>query len=92
MGNQRKTAHRISTVVEVNKQSFGKDIVANCGAACQGKSSATQKGLTGWPLRVRLAVVNRWAVDDPIPCEADHDATERESALAIVTRLRRGGP
>jgi hypothetical protein len=65
MGNQRKTARRISTVVEVNKQSFGKDIVANCGAACQGKSSATQKVLTGRPLRVRLAVVNRLAVDDP---------------------------
>jgi hypothetical protein len=65
MGNQRRTTHGISTAVEPNKQSFGKDIVANCGAACQGKLSTTQKGLTGWPLRVRLAVVNRWAVDDP---------------------------
>jgi hypothetical protein len=33
MGNQRKTAHRISTVVEVNKQSFGKVIVAKLRTA-----------------------------------------------------------
>jgi hypothetical protein len=65
MGNQCKTARTTSTVVKVSKQSFGKDLVANCGAACQGKSSATQKGLTGRPLRVRLAVVYWWAVDDP---------------------------
>jgi len=25
-------------------------------------------------------------------CEADHDGFEPESALSIVTRLRRGGP
>ena len=93
MGNERQTARRASTAVEVNKQSFGKDIVDELTVQrVKLNHYPTRKGLTGRPLRVRLAVVDRWAVDSSVFCEADHDAIEPESALRIVTRLRRGGP
>jgi hypothetical protein len=64
-----------SHIRKTNKQSFGKDIVANCGAACQAKLPSMQKGLTAGSLRVRLAMVNR------------HDADDSFLAKLTVTRL-----